>query len=274
MDTQTASPKQPHWREVLPDLSRRLVADRILVASDFDGTLSRIAATPEEAVPVAGACEVLHRLSELPGVTVAVISGRALADIQQKTGLSEIIHAGNHGLEMQGPGMPPLTLFTPDVREEMEAALAYLKSTLGGVSGVLIEDKGASLSVHYRQVAPVLFDAVAAAAAEAMAKGSQLQLRHGKMVWELRPNVAWNKGSAVVRLLARFKIASTAAFFAGDDETDQDVYGVLPRGATFAVGGDGGKGASFCCHSPEDVVSLLEWLAEERTASRRRLRMG
>jgi trehalose 6-phosphate phosphatase len=255
---------QPHWRNVLPDLERRLVADRILVASDFDGTLSPIAATPEAAVILPEARAALSRLSRLPGVTVAVISGRALANVEEKVGLPDMVYAGNHGLEMQGPNMPPLTFFTADVREELEAAIAALRSSLDGIEGVLIEDKGSSASVHYRQVDPVHFDTIAAAVSDAAASSPQIQLRHGKMVWELRPGLGWNKGSAVIRLMARFKIRAAATFFMGDDETDNDVFHVLPMGATFIVGERSAREASFRCFSPQDVAELLSWMANCR----------
>jgi len=255
---------QPHWRDVLPDLERRLGADRILISSDFDGTLSHIAPTPEDAVILPEIRVALDRLSRLPGVIVAVISGRALANVEEKVGLPGITYGGNHGLEMQGPNMPPLKLFTEDVREDLDTAIAFLRSSLDHIPGVLIEDKGSSASVHYRQVAPLYFDAVAAAVSDAAALSSQIQLRHGKMVWELRPDLGWNKGSAVIRLMARFKIRAAAAFFLGDDETDNDVFHVLPLGATFVVGDHTTREASFRCYSPEDAAGLLMWIADQR----------
>jgi trehalose-phosphatase len=262
-----SSLNQPHWRDVLPDLKRRLAADRILIASDFDGTLSHIAPTPEAAVLVPGAKDALDRLSRLPGVQVAVISGRSLPGVEQKIGLPALIYAGNHGLEMEGPNMPALTLFTEDVHEELLTALAMLRRKLDGVPGVLIEDKGSSLSVHYRQAAPPDFDLVAHAVTESAALSPLIQLRHGKMVWELRPDLGWNKGSAVIRLMARFKIRSASTFFLGDDETDDDVFKVLPLGATFLVGERPSRDAAFRCRNPDDAADLLTWLADVREAS-------
>ncbi|HWB04466.1 MAG TPA: trehalose-phosphatase [Verrucomicrobiales bacterium] len=263
--TSTASVlHQPHWRDVLPDLERRLGADRILIATDFDGTISPIAPAPEDAVILTAARDALERLSKLAGVTAAVISGRALTDIEEKVNLPSLIYAGNHGLEMQGPSMPPLTLFMEDVRKELDGALSLLHASLDSVPGVIIEDKGSSASVHYRMVEPANFDIVAAAVTIAVNEAPQIQLRHGKMVWELRPDVAWNKGSAVVRLMARFKLRSTAVFFLGDDETDDDVFRVLPQGATFIVGDRPNGLASFRCHGPEDAAELLAWMAECR----------
>jgi trehalose 6-phosphate phosphatase len=256
--------KQPHWRDVLPELERRLGADRILIACDFDGTLSPTAATPEDAVILSGSRAALERLSRLPGVTVAVISSRDVGNVAEKVGLSDLIYGGDHGIEMQGPNLPPFKLSTEDVRWDLSTALALLRSFLDGIGGVLIEDKEAGISVHYGQVAPADFDAVAAAVTEAAALSPQIQLKHGKLVWELRPDLGWNKGSAVIRLMAKFKIGAGAVFFLGDDESDDDVFHVLPRGVTFAVGERAAPEAAFRCRSPEDVAALLTWMADCR----------
>lgn len=267
MNPPPPSPNQPHWRDVLSDLDRRVGADRILIASDFDGTLSHIAPTPEDAVIVPAARVALDRLSCLPGVTVAVISGRELTNVEEKAGLPALVYAGNHGLQMEGPHMPPLTIFTEDVRKDLDAALAMLHRSLDPIAGVIIEDKGSSVSVHYRQVAPPDFEIVAAVVPAAAGLSHQIQLRHGKMVWELRPDLGWNKGSAVIRLMARFRIRSAATFFLGDDETDDDVFRILPLGATFAVGERRTKDAAYRCHSPDDAAGLLTWLADRREGS-------
>src|SRR5687767_3940646 len=131
---------QPHWREVLPDLARRLGADRILVGSDFDGTLAAIARTPDEAVILPEARAALDRLSRAPGVTVAVSSGRTLANVSAKVGLPRLIYGGNHGVEMQGPDMPPLKLAAEGVREDLRDALTSLHAALDDVAGLIIED--------------------------------------------------------------------------------------------------------------------------------------
>jgi trehalose-phosphatase len=84
------------------------------------------------------------------------------------------------------------------------------------------------------------------------------------MVWELRPDLGWNKGSAVIRLMAHFKIGPAATFFLGDDETDDDVFKVLPSGGTFVVGDRPSEDASFRCRNPSDAADLLTWLADTR----------
>jgi trehalose 6-phosphate phosphatase len=255
---------QSHWRDVLPNLQRRLGAEQILVASDFDGTISAIAPSPDEAVVMPAARAALDRLSQLPGVTVAVVSGRSLSGVKQKVDLPALVYAGNHGVEMEGPHVPPLTIFTEDARRDLEAALASLHDALDWVAGVLIEDKGSSLSVHYRQAAPADLDFVAAAVTAAGSLSPRIQIRRGKMVQELRPDLGWNKGSAVMHLMTCFKIHPAAAFFLGDDETDDDVFRVLPLGGTFIIGERPSRDAAFRCRDPDDAAELLTWMADQR----------
>jgi len=264
MNAPSDTDQKPHWREVLPDLERRIGADRILVASDFDGTLAPLAPTPDAAVILPAAREALSRLSDMPGVTVAVISSRALEDVAGKVGSERLTYGGNHGLEMKGPEIPPLKIRTDEVRWDLATALTMLRSLLQDVEGAIVEDKKSGISVHYRQVNPAQFETVAAAVTEAAALSNDIQLKHGKMVWELRPDLGWNKGSAIIRLMARIKIGAGAVFFLGDDETDDDVFHVLPRAATFAVGDREAPEAAFRCHSPDDVAELLMWMADLR----------
>ena len=171
---------QPHWSGVRSEIERRLRAGRILIASDFDGTLSFIAPTPEAAVVLPAAREALDRLSRLPGVTVAVVSGRALNGVKQKLGLPALFYAGNHGLQIEGPDMPSLTMITEEVRKDLKAALTLLHDCLDSVAGVIIEDKGASLSVHYRQAAPPEYDTVASAVTAAPAFQSKSNCGTGR----------------------------------------------------------------------------------------------
>src|SRR6187397_1428665 len=95
----------PHWTEYRSELQRWLVScPRVMVACDFDGTLAPIVAHAEDAKLPPKARRALERLVKLPGVMLAIISGRALGDLRDRIGIDPILYAGNHGLEMLGPG--------------------------------------------------------------------------------------------------------------------------------------------------------------------------
>ena len=84
------------------------------------------------------------------------------------------------------------------------------------------------------------------------------------MVWEFRPGPGWNKGSAVTHSMAHFNVLPEAAFFLGDDETDDDVFNILGPSGTFIVGERQSPTAAWRCRDPEDVAELLTWIADFR----------
>src|SRR5688572_9669020 len=91
-----------HWDSILSDFIAR---PRLLIACDFDGTLAPIVDQPEEATLPSQVRRLLGKLQALPGVTVAVISGRAVCDLRTRVGIDGVLYAGNHGLEIDAPGI-------------------------------------------------------------------------------------------------------------------------------------------------------------------------
>src|SRR5688500_16757169 len=116
-----------HWTNHWETIAARIAQQpRLLLASDFDGTLAPLAPTPAEAVLPAETRTVLRRLHACPGVHLAINSGRALADVQMHVGIEGLFYVGNHGLELSGPG---ITLHNPHVSKahgELERAMAFL----------------------------------------------------------------------------------------------------------------------------------------------------
>ena len=126
-----------------PEVARRLQrARRILLLTDYDGTLTPIVERPELAHLPESTRMLLKALRYQPRFKVGVISGRALSDLKGRVGIHGIIYAGNHGLEIEGPGIS----FVNPIAEEMKPVLRVihqvLKRALGGSRGVLVEDKG------------------------------------------------------------------------------------------------------------------------------------
>ena len=187
------------WTSVAPRLSD---APDVLLLLDYDGTLAPIAPRPELAVLPAAARRVLADLSVHPRFRPGIISGRGLSDLRERVGVPGIIYAGNHGLEIIGAGDDFVHPQAAGLRPALERVGSELQSRLAGYPGVLVEDKGLTLSVHYRQtdaslVPPVerTFDDVVSAAPVG------LKVTRGKMVLEVRPDVAWGKGNAIAKLI-------------------------------------------------------------------------
>ena len=164
------------------DILRSLHGRKLMVLLDYDGTLSPIAPRPEDAVLPEAMRPVLNELSKR--WSTAVISGRALADVRDMVGVDDIVYAGNHGLEIEGPtGTGISRSLGESYVQDVAQASAELQSALGSVEGALVEDKQFSLSVHYRLVASADNRQVEAAVDTAIKQHPRLRKRHGKKVF-------------------------------------------------------------------------------------------
>jgi alpha,alpha-trehalose-phosphate synthase [UDP-forming]/trehalose-phosphatase len=241
---------------------------RLVVVLDFDGTLAPIVDRPQQAAMVEGVRALLAALHAPPRTQVAIISGRALADLRARVGLDGLHVAGNHGLEASGPAwgaVPP----AGDAAEALARCAARLRRRLAHIPGVLVEDKGAGVSVHLRlaprEAAGPVVDAVLDEV-DGCPPG-QLEVRRGKMVVEIRPAVDWDKGRAVRSLLETVVGSDwpvrAAVIYVGDDHTDEDAFAALgPHGITVRVGTDGAPTAArYRLRDPHEVRRFLSMLA-------------
>ena len=225
----------------------------LLVASDYDGVLARLRDDPGAAVPEPGAAEALARLSRVDGVTVALVSGRGVADLRTTSGLSgDFRWVGSHGAEYDGP----LTGELADRRDRLAQQLAPL---VARVDGAWLETKPASVAVHVR---PVQDRAAAALLLEKArsAVDSSLTLKPGKDVLEMAVTDA-HKGAALRRLAD--ELGAAASVYLGDDVTDEDGFRALdgPHDVTIKVG-EGPTEARHRVPDPAGAVLALNRLAD------------
>lgn len=244
-------------------------AGRLLVALDFDGTLSPIVPDPAAARLLPEARTALERLARRDDTVLAIVTGRALRDIKAKVGIPDLYYAGNHGLEIEGPGIDVVNPEAENARPHIAACSAALASFLADVPGAILEDKGLTLSVHYRQVAdPAAVARIRQYVMEHCATDPALRFFEGKMIFEIRPAVDWDKGHATEFLLdtlAEVDDVAIPAIFIGDDRTDEDAFRALRgRGAGVIVdpAPPSETAAASFVESPTAVVTLLEKLAE------------
>ena len=224
----------------------------LLIASDYDGVLARLRDEPAAAVPEPGVAEALGRLAALPGVTVALVSGRGVADLQATSGLSGPFRwVGSHGEEFDVP-------LSGELAERRDALVELLGPLVAGVPDARLEVKPASVAVHVRQVA----DREAAAALLADATrlvDSSLTLKPGKDVLEITLTDA-DKGTALRRLVTELGVS--AAMYLGDDVTDEDGFRALhPDGLTVKIG-DGATAARYRVADTAGALALLRRLGD------------
>jgi len=225
----------------------------VLLGFDFDGTLAPIVADPARAALRPETHRLLERVAQL--YPCVVISGRAAADVAARLeGIALRGIVGNHGCEpWNGPG--PGATAVPAWRERLAPLLARLE-------GVEIEDKAHSLSIHYRH-APRREEALATIS-RALAGLEHVRVVGGKEVVNVLPIDAPHKGVALER--ERLRLGCAAAFFVGDDLTDEDAFAHAPGAHLWSVrvGPTPDSQASFCLQDQEAVDRLLERLIELR----------
>ena len=229
-----------------------LCASNLLVALDFDGTLAPIVDRPEDAAMRPSTRRLLAQVAQL--FPCAVVSGRGEEDLRRRLGGVTVWYAvGNHFLEQ------------PEAREEqVKAWILPLHEALSAVPGVRVENKGASLAVHYRQAAQ--HESAREQIAAAVARLERVRAIHGKEVVNLLPQGGPDKAAAVERL--RRQLGCDAVLYAGDDASDEDVFALPP-----VCGVKIGEGATRAPHSlreQAEIDGLLERLVRAREQAARR----
>ena len=234
---------------------------------DYDGTLTPIADRPEQATLSASTRERLARLAGCRPVTI--VTGRDVQVVRDFVRLDAIGYAGCHGLDIEGAVGTNLRYEAAETAlPDLDKAEADLRRGLSAVAGALVERKRYSVSTHYRLVdahRAADVDEVVAAVAE---RYPALRRERGKKVFELRPDVAWDKGSAVAWLVEALSLDPAAAIYIGDDETDEHAFELLGGyGVSIVVEqGDRPTWARYRVHDPGEVNQVLDLLIEDLTA--------
>ena len=246
-------------------ISNQLTDKQPALFLDYGGTLTPNIHKPKDAELSKKVRRALQKAAQLMPVTI--VSGRDVEELRDRVGLPELIYAGSHGLEIQGQDLHLELPDGIDILDDLDKAMAELTNQLAGFPGVRIERKRFAIVVHYEKK-----DAINAAYVEAIVEQVQRNLPRlrktgGKEVFELLPNIDWDKGRAVKWLLAELGLdgADTLPLYIGDDVTDEDAFRNL-RGA-------GGIGilvskrpqpsvATYRVGDSDDVLELLNHLVQ------------
>lgn len=241
------------------DLTQALTAaarvDRLLITSDFDGTLAPIVNNPADARPLRDAAKALVALSELPGISTALISGRALEVLRDLSGMPAAVHlVGSHGAEFDSGFTHPID------RALLDTIAGELQAIAASRPGVTVELKPASVALHVRNAEPAVADS-ALLQAHAASKAWDAELTEGKAVLEFAV-ITTDKGEAIDILRDEHK-ASTVIYF-GDDVTDEKAFRRLRDGDVGVKVGPGETLATYRVDEPEDVGAALKYLLDAR----------
>lgn len=236
--------------------------DRWALFLDVDGTLVAIAATPQSVQVDSALLPLLTRLREACGGALAVVSGRSLDNVDRLFKPLRLAAAGLHGWERRrADGTSPIRLREPDhVLEPLRSVIpAYTERH----PGLLFEDKGLSLALHYR-LAPHLSAAVSRFARRLAAQDSRLRLIEGRKVVEFQPS-GMDKGQAIAAFMAEPPFLGRLPVYVGDDTTDEDGFGIVNRmhGLSIKVTGHERRAreSSAAHYRVSSIAALHAWLA-------------
>jgi trehalose-phosphatase len=255
-----------HWDTVAVRIRK---AEHILLLCDYDGTLTPIVERPELAdlMPAMRLC--LQQLAKIPRVSLGVVSGRAMEDLQDRVAIDNIIYVGNHGLEIQGHGIS----FIHPIAKKAETCLysldEELSKALAHIEGARVDNKGLTLSLHYRLVDEAQLeevDKIFYHVINPFVTSGKVKVMPSKKAYDIRPAVDWGKGKAVELLAEKLgEKSKLLVVFLGDDITDFDGFrAVNERGgiSVFIAEENMEAEAQYFLRSPQEVYQFLGMIKE------------
>ncbi|MFW6114826.1 MAG: trehalose-phosphatase [Thermodesulfobacteriota bacterium] len=229
----------PSAQESMEEISGRTSGKQIVLFLDYDGTLTPIVETPDQAVLSDSMRSAISELARY--CTVAVVSGRDLRNVQELIAIDTIFYAGSHGFEIAGPkGKNVEYQQSTELLPTLDQAEQALKARVEGINGALVERKKFSVAVHYRKAKETEIKTVEKAVDEVLSQYEDLRKSEGKKVFDIQPDIDWDKGKAVTWLLETLDMSRSKVvpIYLGDDTTDEDAFRMLKDyGIGIIVGG-------------------------------------
>lgn len=247
-----------------------LAASHVIFLTDYDGTLTPIVSRPENALISAEMKGRLTKLAKIPKFSVGIVSGRGLEEVESMVGIDEIYYAGNHGLEIRGPGIDYINPEAEQSIKVIDELAERFEELFRSTDGIIIQNKKLSMSVHYRLVKPEdepMVETTVRTTVKSYIDNGKVRLFPGKKVWEIRPPIKWDKGKAVQSIQDLIKKKEQKndiqTVYLGDDTTDEDGFRVVqpPDGWSIYVGPESmSSAADYYLKDTGEVGKLLQRL--------------
>lgn len=250
----------PHGLVYFEEIRQEFDDKRVAVFLDYDGTLTPIVSRPEDARLSRDMRDALKELTQK--CTVSIISGRGLDDARELVDVPGLYFAGSHGFEIKGPNNVHMELEEAremiPVLDESEQAL---RKELEAIPGSQVERKKYSLAVHYRNVPWESVAEVENIVDRVIARFGGLRKGFGKKVFEIRPDILWDKGQAVLWLLNKLELDHDGVIpiYIGDDVTDEDAFEAFAKKGITLIVGDESRftRAKYRLESVDEVKDFL-----------------
>lgn len=252
----------------LQDIPQLLGGKKPAVFLDYDGCLTHIVKDPDKAILSDQMRQTLQRLAEV--CSVAIVSGRDRANVAKLVQLDNLYFAGSHGFDISGPeNMHTEPGGAKAALPALDASVETLKQRLNHIEGALVERKRYAIAVHYRNVPDSHVEEVKGVTHAVLQEHPELKEGLGKKIIELKPNLNWHKGKAVLWLLEELKLnkPGIVPLYIGDDITDEDAFAELQgKGIGILVGEHDEKtAAAYRLESVEEVEEFLQKLTHHLT---------
>jgi len=249
-------------------VEQQLAGRRPALFLNYGGTLApSIREQPENPRLSEDMRRILRNAAQV--ARVVVVSGRDREDVSSLVGLQEIVYAGSHGLEIQGPGFHLELPEGIDALDDLDQATVDLTTILKAIPGAYLTRKRFAIVVHYHRMTGTDLDAVVSAVKRVQARFPRLHLTGGKEVIELLPDIDWDKGRAVRWLLSELGLdgPEVLPIYVGDDETDEDAFRTMRgRGLGILVSDQAQPSAAlYRIRDLDHVAGLLRHLVEKQS---------
>ncbi len=249
--------------EDIQDIGIRIAsASHIFLAVDFDGIL---ASRNGDGKPAKGRLppeidRALRVLADDPDISVAIVSAQERTALQARVNIPGLIYAGNHGLEISGPGRLYIEPAAVEHAAMLNSLAATLERKLEGFAGTEVENKGLMLGVHCHMDDPA--GAGVGRIVHSVLAGADhpFQLSHTSSAYEIRPRSHWNKGVAVQWIMQQLEKPGTLPIYMGDDASDEEAFAALAEGITIRVGDVGSTRAKYRLIGTFEAWDFLAWL--------------
>jgi len=237
--TSDVNSNKPNALVVWPSLYAKLQGKKtrqLAIFLDYDGTLTPIVDTPSKAVLASSMRKVIEALSFK--YATAIVTGRKIETICKFVNLNSLYYAGSHGFDIRGVRNAKIKQVAANYRPFLQSCYQDLCERMKAFQGTLVEDNDFSISVHYRKADPDHVPAIEKIVDEQLVKYPKLVKKYGKKVFEVRPQIDWDKGKAVKWLLnsmfqnekkkkkkkRKEKNKEIIPIYLGDDVSDEDAF--------------------------------------------------
>lgn len=249
-------------------ISNKIISsDLILILSDYDGTLTPIVGSPEKAILNNKTRNLLKKLKSDKKFLLGIISGRKISDVKKHVNIRNIYYAGNHGFEIEGPNFKFTFPVGRKIKNNLKKVFLKLRRRLNKINGVLCENKGFTVTVHYRLAKAkdyLNIKKIIHELAKPLVTKKIIKLSSGKKVIELKPTINWHKGKAIKFIIDRISNKINVLpliIYLGDDKTDEDAFkAIQKKGIAVLIGKKKQSKAKYFLNDPNEVCVFLRKL--------------